>query len=80
MWPSEPQTMVDCATGQGLHLTGFEGAAQCLWATFPFFCLRMERGDKLMKAPSVSPPGTWIKAKEIKGLVKPALRFVSTHW
>ena len=52
--------MADCAVGQGLHLTKFEGPTQCLWATFPFFCLRMKkRGHKVTEAlvSMVFPPG-----------------------
>lgn len=68
--------MADCAVGQGLHLTRFEGPTQCLWATFPFFCLRMKkRGHKVTEAPvsmvfppsQAHPEGPW-----------PAPRFVPT--
>lgn len=43
--------MAECATGQGLHLTRFEGPTQCLWAMFPFFCLRMKKEGQSAKAP-----------------------------
>lgn len=71
--------MVDCAAGQGLHLTRFEGPTQCLWATFSFFCLQMrKRGRELTNAPV--PVGLLDKGHIKKGLVQqPALPLVPAH-